>query len=40
MEAASIVEGFKVVEDSSTGEFFGLENTVFWEAFAFEAREE
>ena len=40
MEATSVVECFKVVEDSSTSEFFGFENTVFREAFAFEACEE
>jgi len=40
MKATSVVEGFKVVEDSSTSEFFGFENTIFREAFAFEAREE
>ena len=40
MKATSIVEGFKVVENSSAGDFFGFENTVFREAFAFEAREE
>ena len=38
MKATSIVEGLKVIEDSSAGEFFGFENSVFQEAFAFEAR--
>ena len=40
MKATLIVEGFKVVENSSASDFFGFENTVFREAFAFEAREE
>jgi len=39
VEAAAVVEGFKVVEDSLSGEFFGFEDAVFWEAFTFKAGE-
>jgi len=38
VQAAPVVEGFKVVEDCLAGEFFGFEHTVFRETSAFQTR--